>query len=515
MIDTALLGIDVGTTNVKVVAYDPHGAVIASATRRQEVRTPRRGWAEYDADGMFEAVAEALRTVMAHLGGWEIAGVAAASMAETAVPVGRDGTALYAAIAWHDERTEAQAAWWRDNVGLERIYATTGLPVLPIFGANKLMWLREHEPAVFQQIDTWLNTADWIAFRLSGVRATDLSLASRTMLLDLETRTWSEEMLAAAGLDRATMADLVESGTLVGRVHAQAAARTGLPEGTPVVAGAHDHPCGALALGVVGEGDVLDSMGTSESILTVTERPTLRDDLARSGYQQGVHPVPGRYYCNGGLYTAGAAVEWLRELLGVDSAQSLVREVDAEEAEEASSVFFLPHLRMASPPIVDPAARAAFVGVTARTTRADLIRAVLEGLAFEAQASLDAMEKLLGFETGSVRAIGGGARIERLVRDKAALLGHEVQIADVDEATTLGAAALAGVGSGVFRDVEEASTSMAPSWRSVRPDTTAQVRLRAGYDEVYKHVYPSLAPLHRRIEAWYRQEGVARTGPSD
>lgn len=492
----ALVGVDIGTTNVKAVAYDVEGRVLASAGRPQEVHRPRPGWAEYDPETMFEAAAASLREVVGQLDDRHVAGVAVASMAETAVALGADDEPVHAAIAWHDERTERQAAWWRDELGGDAVYAHTGLPILPIFGVNKMMWLREHAAGAWERTRLWLNTADYVAWRLSGEAATDLSLASRTMLLDLEARDWSDELLRRAGVDRSLLAPLVESGTPIGKVHARAQARTGLPAGTPVIAGGHDHPCGALALGVAAKGDVLDSIGTSESLVTVMDAPDLGAEMARSGYQQGAHVVPGRFYCNGGLYTAGAALQWIRELLDVGGDDAFARLLANGRRRGA---FFLPHLRIASPPVVDPMTRAAFVGLDASTTQADLARAVVDGLVFEAQASLDGMEARLGFETTRLSAIGGGARIDPLMRAKASLLGREVRIADVDEATTLGAAMLAGAGAGVFASVEEASRSLAPTWRIVGPDPAEATWLREAYERVYAKLYAQLAPLHHEI----------------
>ncbi len=498
---SVLLGVDVGTTNVKAAAYTVDGGLVAVEAQRLPVRHPRPGWSEYDPEELFTTAASVMRQVLADIGDAHVAGVAVASMAETAVPLGGDGRPLYPAIAWHDERTREQADWWRREVGDEAVYRVTGLPIMPIFGVHKMMWLRRHEPDVHDRMRAWLNVADYVAYRLCGVQASDLSLASRLMLLDLGARRWSPELLAACDIDGRLLPELVESGQYLGGVHRRGSEATGLPPGTPVAAGGHDHVCGALALGLTEPGDILDSMGTAESILSVTEQPLLTPAMASSGYQQGVHVVAGRTYCNGGLYTSGACVEWLRSLIAVDETDpyDVLAAWATSSPVGSGGVYFLPHLRLPSPPVVAIEARAAFIGLRAATDRGDLARAVLEGLAFEAQASLDGLVERTGITTRQVRAIGGGTRNAVLMRAKAALLGEPILVARQDEATTLGAALLAGVGCGVFRDTATAPSHVDLAFDAVAVDADWRAHYLRAYREVYQRLYPQLAELHRAV----------------
>lgn len=505
-----LLGVDVGTTNVKAALYDLRGNVQAASSQRLPVDHPRPGWSQYDPDALFDATAAVMRQVLAQRGAAHVAGVAVASMAETAVPVGGSGEALHPAIAWHDERTRPQAEWWHREVGAEAVYRRTGLPIVPIFGIHKLMWLREHEPGVYDRTRAWLNVADYVAFRLCGVQATDVSLASRLMLLDLAERRWSDDLLSACGVDRGLLAEVVQSGQRLGEVHAAGAAATGLPAGTPVAAGGHDHVCGGLALGLTEPGDVLDSMGTAESLLTVVEEPRLSAAMARGGYQQGAHVVPDRTYCNGGLYTAGACVEWLRSLLVADEPDPYgVLERWASASPVGSrGVFFLPHLSLPSPPVVATSARGAFVGLRTSTERGDVARALLEGLAFEAHASLEGLVERMGVTLRHVRAIGGGTRNRTLMRIKAALLGRPLEVALHDEATTLGAALLAGVGAGLFRDATDAAARVALTYDTVEVDDNWRAAYLRAYHSVYQALYPSLVDLHQRIDVLEHEADV-------
>jgi xylulokinase len=508
----ALIGVDVGTTNVKAAAYAVDGRVLAVASERLPVLHPRPGWSEYDPETLFGSAVAVIRRVLAGVPDARPLGVAVASMAETAVPLGGDGRPLHRAVAWHDERAREQADWWREAVGAEAVYAVTGLPILPIFGINKLLWFRQHAPVEYARMRAWLNVADYVAYRLCGVQACDHSLASRLMVFDLRARRWSDDLLTACEVDPSVLPEVIESGQRLGGVHHEGEAATGLPIGTPVAAGGHDHPCGGFALGLTEPGDVLDSIGTAESLLTVVVAPRLGGDMAATGYQQGLHVAAGRYYCNGGLFTAGACVEWLRSLIADESPEpyAALGAWAAESPVGSRGVAFLPHLRLANPPIVDLDARAAFVGLTAAATRGDLARAVTEGMAFEAQASLDGLASRMGLPVGRVRAIGGGTRHRLLMRVKATLLGAPIEVAVHDEVTTLGAALLAGVGAGVYPSTAEAPSHVELDFDTVAPVTGWRERYARIYRDVYRLLYPQLRDLHRVIADLERASAADR-----
>lgn len=498
-----LLGVDVGTTNVKAVAFAPSGEQVAAHALRLPVLKPKAGWAEYDPAVVLDTSIEVIRTVadtVRSSGAGPILAVATSSMAETAVPLDRNGAPVHNAIAWYDERTDDQARWWRTHVGQDRIGSITGLPILPIFGINKILWLRENAPDAFARTVDWANMADFVAYRLSGVLATDFSLASRSMVLDIGRREWSDELLGACGIDRGLFAELVPSGTDLGPVTRDAASATGLAPTTRVVAGGHDHPCGAFALGLVDEGDVLDSIGTSESILTTMREAATDPRVAAAGYQQGVHVVPDRTYCNGGLWTCGAVVEWARSALMDDDRHDAEAFVRLARNGADAGLLFLPHLRMANPPHADNASRGAFLGLSLATTKADMARAVVRGLAYEAHQSLEGMERLLSFEAYRLRITGGGSRNALLMEDKATLFRGSTEIAHVDEASALGAAMLAGIGAGVFASAREAVDAMSPAGTVVKPsvDPAARQQMRRGF-ELYRSLYETTASLHHEL----------------
>ncbi len=498
-----LVGVDVGTTNVKAVVYEPDGGAVAVAVVPTPTHYPRPSWAFYRPDELWTQTVKALREALAKVDDpRRVAGIAITSMGEAGVPVDVAGDPTFDAIAWFDTRTEPQVAWLERELGREALFATTGLSLQPIWSLCKLLWLRENEPEAFGRTARWLNIADYIAYRLCGVQATDLSLASRTMALDLAHLRWSDDLLAAVGLSRDLLAPLAQSGTRLGNVTAESVRESGLPVGTPVSAGGHDHVCGALAVGVIEPGEVLNSLGTAEALFIALERPLTDPAMGGQGYSQGAHVVPGRYYAFGGQYTVGASVDWLRGILGVGADYETLL-AEAEVMPPGSiGVCFLPHLRLAAPPVDDPRSRGAFIGLSTDATRGAMVRATLEGLAFESRRSL---EPLLAHARaampGQIVAIGGVTRNGLLMRIKATSLDRPFTIADVEEATTLGAAILGGLGAGVYPDASTALAGLRYPRTTVPPMTEDVARYDALYHDVYCRIYPALRPVHHAVHA--------------
>ena len=494
-----LIGADVGTTNIKVVAFDRSGRAVQGASSPTPTRYPRPGRAYYDAEELWSSFAATLRKVMEKLDDpGRVASIAVASTGEAAVPLDAGGKPTHDVIAWFDGRARPQAERLGRVVGQDRLFGLTGLSLQPIFGLCKLLWLKENEPEAYSRTATWLNVADYIAFRLCGVAATDYSLASRTLALDLHGLRWAEELLEEVGISPHLFAPLRQGGSSLGPVTPEAASATGLPESAGVATGGHDHVCGALAVGVTQKGTMLNSLGTAEAIFLPLERPLTDPQVGREGYTQGAH-VAGRYYIFGGQYTSGASVEWLREVLGGVDYDTLVAE--AEEAPPGSlGTYFLPHLRLANPPYDDPAARGAFLGLSTDVKRGELFRAVLEGLAYDSRKSLEPLLAHSGVDRlRAIYAIGGGTQNRLLMRIKATVLNQEISVIGVDEATSLGAAVLGGIGAGVYADIPSALEELRYAERPVEPVSDEVPFYDAAFRKVYERIYPSLRGVHHEI----------------
>jgi xylulokinase len=495
-----LIGADVGTTNIKVVAFDRRGKALEGASSPTPTHYPRPGRAHYDPEELWDSFAATLRQVTEKLDDpGRVASIAVASMGEAAVPLDSSGEPTHDIIAWFDGRAGPQAERLGRLVGQDRLFGLTGLSLQPIFGLCKLLWLKENEPESYSRTATWLNVADYMAFRLCGVAATDYSLASRTLALDLHGLRWAGELLEEVGISPDLFAPLRGGGSFLGPVTPDAASATGMPESAGVASGGHDHVCGALAVGVTQKGTMLNSLGTAEAIFLPLERPLTDPHIGHQGYTQGAH-VAGQYYVFGGQYTSGASVEWLRETLGGVDYDTLIAE--AEEAPPGSlGAFFLPHLRLANPPYDDPAARGAFVGLSTDVGRGELFRAVLEGLAYDSRNSLEPLLDHSGIdELGAIYAIGGGAQNRLLMRIKATVLNQEITVVGVEEATSLGAAILGGIGADVYADVPSALRELSYAENPVEPDPEEVPFYDAAFRRVYGRLYPSLRGVHHEIQ---------------
>ncbi len=501
---TLLLGLDIGTTSVKAVVYRTDGIAAGASSLPTPTHVPRPGWAFYRPDELWETVVAAIRGALADVPNPDdIASVAVTSIGESGVLLDAAGAATTDSIAWFDSRTRPQATWLANRIGKDELFARSGLSLQPIFSLNKLLWHREHEPGAWARSVRWLMLADFIAYRLSGEGATDLSLASRTLMLDLRQKRWDEQTLAQAEIDPGLLAPLVPGGTFLGHVTPSAAALTGLPTTAAVAAGGHDHVCGALAAGVTRPGQMLNSLGTAEAVFMPIEQPLADPRAGRQGYTQGAHVVGGGYYAFAGQYTSGASIEWLRDLLGAGDDPVAHEELIAG-AERVSAgslgVLFLPHLRLANPPYDDPRSRGALIGLTMDAGRDVITRAIFEGLALE---SRNTFEPLLAFPEvtapQSVVAIGGGTRNPLLMRVKASVTNLVHQVVAAEEATALGAALLGGLGAGVYEDVDDAVTAMRYGRIQIMPEPKEVPVYEAIYNEVYRRLYPSVAPLSQAI----------------
>jgi xylulokinase len=492
-----------GSTNVKAAIYTPEGRAVALATRPAVTHYPKPTWAYYEPEELWALAVQVLCEVTAQIDDpRRIAGISVASMGEAGVPLDNDGNPTYHTIAWFDRRTIRQAEWLREAIGEDELFAITGISLQAIFSLCKLLWIKEHEPDAFRRTVRWLNVADYIAFKLSGEAATDWSLASRSLSFDIRKRTWDDGILSAAGVPISKMAPTVASGTKIGEVTREAAAATGLPTGASVSAGGHDHVCGALAAGVVRRGQMLDSMGTAEGLLFALDEPIFDPELGRQGYAQGAHVAPGKYYCFGGIYTSGASVDWARQAIGVDV--ELNRLLDEAEATPVGSlgVGFIPHLRLADSPHSDPRARAAFVGLTTDVTRGAMMRAVLEGLAYEARASIEPLIEFYRLDgMPEISVTGGSSKNDLLLRVKASVLNRSMRIVDLEEATALGAAILGGIGAGIYQDVDHALRTVQARPQSVEPNPADVAFYERYFSDVFQHIYQALRPLNHGIHA--------------
>ncbi|MHB0960674.1 MAG: FGGY-family carbohydrate kinase [Pirellulaceae bacterium] len=504
-----LMGIDLGSTSLKAVVYDLDGNKVSGGSRPTERFHPTAehpDWTVWQPEQIWGGTAEAIREAIARLpDAARVRAVAVTGMGMDGLPVDEQGNWLYPLISWHDSRTVPQLQWWLDNIGAEKQFSIGGNPLWPINSALRMRWVAEHEPEIYRRAHKWLLIEDFLNFMLCGRHVTDYSMASCTLLFDQRTRQWSDELLALSGIRRELLCEALPSGTRIGEIHAAAARATGLPVGTPVVLGGHDHLCGVIPVGAFRPGVALDVTGTWETVITSTPVPVLKEELRRAGMTVQAHVVRGLHAIWGGA-VAGEMIEWYRrQLMGhADHVASesiswdtLMPEATAA-APGAGGIMFLPHMSGAACPVVDGQSLGVFAGLTPRATRGQMLRAIIEGLDYQFRDIVLAMENALGSELQRVIAVGGATRNEFWMQNKADVIGRPIEIPNVEEATPLGAAMLAGIGVGLYKDEEEAWQRVYRPGKIYEPNP----QLAAQYVRwfaIYRDLYPATASVSHRL----------------
>jgi xylulokinase len=475
---SVLLGLDIGTGGARAVAVDEDGVVVSQASASYDLARPRPGWTEQRPEDWWDAARTVLRAV-AEPHGDAIAGLGLTGQMHGSVFLDSRDRVIRPALLWNDQRTSRQAETIEARVGLERLVTIAGNPSLTGFQAPKILWLADEEPENYARVAHVLLPKDYVRLRLTGERATDASDASGTLLLDLRSRDWSPEILDALEIPGEWLPTVFEGTDVAGGVRDDIARELGLPPGLPVAAGGGDNAAAAVGLGIVRDGLVSSSIGTSGVVFA--HRDALTPDPALR-IHASCHAFPGAYHLMGVTLSAGAALDWWRGLLG-DGSDFEAIAAEAESAPPgARGLLFAPYLAGERTPHRDPAARGAFVGLTAAHGRPELARAIMEGVTFSLREGLDAMREV-GVPVDQIRAIGGGAKSPLWRQLQADIFGVPVRRTVTDEGAAYGAALLAGVASGRFTDIADATRSV-----RLRPEVTEPDEARvARYDDLYAH----------------------------
>ena len=493
-----LLGIDVGTGGTRAVAVDGRGRVVASATEKHApFASPETGWAEQDARDWWRACIGAVRALLTKDGvaADEIGCIGLTGQMHGTVLLDEREEPLRPALIWCDQRTDAQCRAITDLVGAERLIKLTLNPALTGFSLPKLLWVREMEPAVWACVRSILLPKDYVRLRLTGERATDVADASGTLLFDVSKRVWSSEMLAVGEIDKQWLPTVYESAEVTGRVSAAGSAATGLREGTPVVAGAGDQAAGAVGMGIVRPGMVSATIGTSGVVFAATAQPSL-DPKGR--VHTFCHAVPGRWHVMGVTQAAGLSLSWFRDRFGPGATDGRdpydkLSEEAANAPPGANGLLWAPYLMGERTPHLDPYARAALVGLTASHTRAHIIRAILEGVAFSLRDTLTIFKEM-EVPVQVIRLGGGGARSALWRQIQADVYGRTVEIVEAEEGAAYGAALLAGVGSKLWPSVDAACERLVRVASTIEPNATVVALMDRQY-LMFRKLYPALRAI--------------------
>ncbi|HLH73184.1 MAG TPA: xylulokinase [Chloroflexota bacterium] len=498
-----LLGLDVGTSGSKALLIDDAGQVIADATTEYPMATPRPLWAEQNPADWWRGAVVSIRQVLRGVDPGHVVGIGLTGQMHGLVLLDRGGEVLRPCIMWNDQRTAAQCAAITKQIGATRLLDLIGNPVLPGFTAPKILWVRENEPEIYRQIAHVLLPKDYLRYRLTGEFQTEVSDASGTALLDVAQRTWSAEMLAALDVPLAWLPTCHESVVVSARISPEAAAETGLQVGTPVVGGGGDQAAQAVGSGIIREGLVSVTLGTSGVVFASSDHYRREPNGLLHAF---CHAVPDRWHLMGVMLSAAGSFRWFRDALAQsDLAEARLAGVDVydrltAQAATASAgcegLIFLPYLSGERTPYPDPDARGVYFGLSLRHGKPHLVRAVLEGVAYGLRDSLELM-RALGVQIEQVRASGGGARSPLWRQILADIFQTEIVLVNVTEGAAYGAALLAGVGAELYRDVAEACNQMIQVTARVEPGPDRFAY--ADYYEIYRALYPALAPLFKRV----------------
>ena len=506
-----LAGIDLGTSAVKAAIFSEKGKLISSASVEYPLYQPRNGWAEQEPEDWYNGAVSAIKTAVAD-GGVDPADIVSVGMSgqmHGLVMLDRSGQPLRRSIIWCDQRTAEECRELTEKLGYDKLIEITANPALAGFTASKILWVKKNEPEIFGKCRYILLPKDYLRYRLTGELATEVSDASGMQLLDIAHRRWSPEMLEAVGITENMLGKVYESPDITGYITKEASQATGLPVTACVVGGAGDNAAAAVGSGIVTVGKAFTTIGTSGVVFAHTDEPVLD---RRGRVHTFCCAVPGKWHVMGVTQAAGLSLKWFRDnfcsaevetarLMGIDPYVLMDKEAENSPL-GANGLLYMPYLMGERTPHLDSECRGAFIGLSAAHSRGDMIRAVMEGVAF---SLLDCEEIFseMGIKINEMYACGGGGRSKVWRGMLADMYGCKVKTLKSSEGAALGAAILAATGAGIYPSVENACSAMTEEGDIIAPDKERT----DGYRELYcvfKEVYPALKDIFPKLAPWKR-----------
>jgi len=472
-----LLGVDLGTTTCKAVAYDVSGRKLIEYGVEYPTYYPKPLWAEQDPNDWFNSFVRAVRYVSEWVlrRGYDIRAMCITSQREGVVPLSRDGRALSNCITWMDCRSLPQAEWIAREVGVEEVYRRTGLRVAVTFTATKLLWLKENQPEVYEKTWCFLQPKEYINYLITGVACSDPSLASRTMMFNINSLKWDEDLISAYGLTSDKLPNVRKSSDIIGYLKDDVSKLLGIGKSIPVINGGGDRPCEALGAGIISEGILGESTGTATNVMASIDRPILD---VKMRILCSCHVLPGKWLLEGGTTPTGAILRWFRDELGVDEVRKagelgvdpyVVIDEEASKIPPCSDgLILLPFFMGSKATRWNPHLRGALIGLTLSHKKAHIARSIMEGIAYLAREVLDAIREM-GVPINEIRLLGGAAKSRLWAEIKASVWNTRVHLLNETSTAPLGAAILAGLGVGIFKNYEDAVRTMVRLRDSITP----------------------------------------------
>jgi xylulokinase len=499
----SLLGIDVGTTGCKAGVVTEDGRLLALAYREYETLHPQPGWAEFDSRQVWSLVKEVIAEVAHKTAADPIRALCTTSCGEAMTPVSSEREIMGNCILGHDVRGEEYAAALEQRVGRERLHAINGNVLGTPFSAPKLAWIRDHRQELFDKTDQFLLWGGLVGYLLGGEATSDLSLASRTLLLDRHTGEWSPELLQAAGIPAQKLPKVVKPGAVIGEVSPALAKELGLPAQVKIVAGGHDQCCTALGVGVVEDRQATYSIGSYICVTPTYRNPPPSPVMLRSGLNIEHHVVPGQYVSFLAILSGGAVLRWARDTLAArEKTEAATKGTDiytqllAEMPDAPTSLMVLPYFAPSGSADLDTGSSGVIMGLNLETSRGEIIKSLLEGVTFYIKEGMDLIGQA-GLQIREFRATGGGSKSDRWLQLTADILGQPIARVGVSECGVVGAAILAGTAAGVLSSAAETARQWVQVIRTFEPDPS----VHAHYQEraaLYQQLYPVVKDyLHR------------------
>lgn len=501
-----VIGVDLGTSGTKTVLFSTDGQPLASKTIEYPLYQPQNGWAEQAPEDWWHAACGSMKEVISKSGinPKDIKGIGISGQMHGLVMLDKAGNVLRKSIIWCDQRTAAECEEITNKVGASRLIELTANPALTGFTASKILWVRNHEPEVYEKCAHILLPKDYVRYMLTGEFATEVSDASGMQLLDVPNRCWSDEVLSKLGIDKSLLAKVYESPEVTGKVSAQAAELCGVPVGTPVVGGAGDNAAAAVGTGTVQDGIAFTTLGTSGVVFAHTDKLSI-DPKGR------VHTfccaVPGAWHVMGVTQAAGLSLKWFRDNFcdaemvaakGLDKDPYYLMDKQAERIPiGAERLLYLPYLMGERTPHLDPNCRGAFIGLSAMHTKQHLLRAVMEGVVYSQRDSVEVLRGM-GVKINDMLACGGGGTSPLWRQMLADVYGCPVKTVVSKEGPALGVAILAAVGTGVYGSVQEACKEVINTNPAQNPIAANSAEYEKFY-KMYTELYPALKESYAKL----------------